>query len=124
MLVSHVTTHVSLSQAIALLSETEILATIEIIGKALQHMGIKAPRIAVCGLNPHAGEGGMFGDEEIRIITPAIEKARAAGWHILGPLPPRHCISAGATRSIRRHRRHVPRSGTYSNKSSRLRRKH
>ena len=51
-------------------------------------MGIKAPRIAVCGLNPHAGEGGMFGDEEIRIITPALEKARAAGWHILGPLPP------------------------------------
>jgi len=88
MLVSHVTTHVSLSQAIALLSETEILATIEIIGKALQHMGIKAPRIAVCGLNPHAGEGGMFGDEEIRIIIPALEKARAAGWHILGPLPP------------------------------------
>lgn len=88
MLVSHVTTHVSLRQAIDLLSETEILATIEIIGQALQRMGIPTPRIAVCGLNPHAGEGGMFGDEEIRIIHPALEKARASGWHILGPLPP------------------------------------
>lgn len=88
MLVSHVTTHVSLRQAIDLLSESEILATIEIIGGALKRMGIANPRIAVCGLNPHAGESGMFGDEEIRIINPALEKARAAGWHILGCLPP------------------------------------
>ncbi|MBM3263580.1 MAG: 4-hydroxythreonine-4-phosphate dehydrogenase PdxA, partial [candidate division Zixibacteria bacterium] len=88
MLVSHVTTHVSLRQAIERLSEEGILDTVEIIGGALRRMGVRQPRIAVCGLNPHAGEGGMFGDEEIRIITPALEKGRAAGWNLLGPLPP------------------------------------
>jgi 4-hydroxythreonine-4-phosphate dehydrogenase len=49
--------------------------------------GIRAPRIAVCGLNPHAGEGGHLGDEEIRIIGPAIERLRADGIRAEGPLP-------------------------------------
>lgn len=88
MIVSHVTTHVSLREAIDRLSEEGILTTIDIIGQALKRMGIKQPRIAVCGINPHAGEGGLFGDEEIRIIAPAVEKARADGWNLLGPLPP------------------------------------
>jgi 4-hydroxythreonine-4-phosphate dehydrogenase len=88
MLVSHVTTHVSLRQAIDRISEEGVLTTVEIIGDALKRMGIAHPRIALCGLNPHAGEGGMFGDEEIRIIAPAAEKARRSGWNILGPLPP------------------------------------
>ena len=91
-LVSHATTHVSLRDAIDRLSEEEILVTVDLVGRALAGMGVAAPRIAVCGLNPHAGEGGLFGDEEIRIITPAIEKtrekARAQGWRIVGPLPP------------------------------------
>ncbi len=91
-LVSHATTHVSLRDAIDRLSEDEILITIALVGNALAGMGVAAPRIAVCGLNPHAGEGGLFGDEEIRIIAPAIEKAReksdARGWRITGPLPP------------------------------------
>ena len=91
-LVSHATTHVSLRDAIDRLSEEEILVTVDLVGRALASMGVAAPRIAVCGLNPHAGEGGLFGDEEIRIITPAIEKtrekARAQGWRIVGPLPP------------------------------------
>ena len=91
-LVSHATTHVSLRDAIDRLSEEEILVTVDLVGRALARMGVAAPRIAVCGLNPHAGEGGLFGDEEIRIITPAIEKtrekARAQGWRIVGPLPP------------------------------------
>lgn len=91
-LVSHATTHVSLRDAIDRLSEDEILITIDLVGSALAGMGVAAPRIAVCGLNPHAGEGGLFGDEEIRIIAPAIEKARkksgARGWRITGPLPP------------------------------------
>tara|TARA_B100000029_G_scaffold516832_1_gene635673 strand:- start:11659 stop:14019 length:2361 start_codon:yes stop_codon:yes gene_type:complete len=87
-LVSHVTTHVSLKNAIRLLTEKEILITVELVGHALINMGIKKPRIAVCGLNPHAGEGGIFGDEEICIITPALNKARSAGWEVIGPLPP------------------------------------
>ena len=91
-LVSHATTHVSLRDAIDRLSEEEILVTLDLVGNALAGMGVAAPRIAVCGLNPHAGEGGLFGDEEIRIIAPAIEKARekagAQGWRITGPLPP------------------------------------
>lgn len=91
-LVSHATTHVSLRDAIDRLSEEEILITVDLVGNALAGMGVAAPRIAVCGLNPHAGEGGLFGDEEIRIITPAIEKARekagARDWRITGPLPP------------------------------------
>lgn len=91
-LVSHATTHVSLRDAIDRLSEEEILITIDLVGNALAGMGAAAPRIAVCGLNPHAGEGGLFGDEEIRIIAPALEnvreKAGARGWRITGPLPP------------------------------------
>ena len=91
-LVSHATTHVSLRDAIDRLSEEEILVTVDLVGNALVGMGVTAPRIAVCGLNPHAGEGGLFGDEEIRIIEPALEKARERagnrGWQIVGPLPP------------------------------------
>ena len=87
-LVSHATTHVSLRDAIDRLSEEEILVTIDLVGRALVGMGAAAPRIAVCGLNPHAGEGGRFGDEEIRIIAPALEKARERGWRLVGPLPP------------------------------------
>lgn len=87
-LVSHATTHVSLRDAIDRLSEEEILVTIDLVGRALVGMGVAEPRIAVCGLNPHAGEGGRFGDEEIRIIAPALEKARERGWRLVGPLPP------------------------------------
>ena len=50
-------------------------------------MGIESPRVAVSGLNPHAGEGGMFGDEEINIITPALRLARKKGYPVTGPLP-------------------------------------
>ena len=57
-------------------------------GIAAQMLGIRAPRIGVAGLNPHAGEGGLFGREEIEQITPAIEAARAEGFDARGPLPP------------------------------------
>ena len=50
--------------------------------------GLKKPRIAVTGLNPHAGEGGMFGDEEKKVIVPAIKEARSLGINAIGPLPP------------------------------------
>jgi 4-hydroxythreonine-4-phosphate dehydrogenase len=52
-----------------------------------QQLGIARPKIAVCGLNPHAGENGLFGDEEIRVIKPAIDMARATGIDVHGPFP-------------------------------------
>lgn len=65
-----------------------VFQPIDHMGEALsQWFGIEHPRIAVCGLNPHAGEGGLFGDEEERIITPAITMAREAGWFVEGPFP-------------------------------------
>lgn len=83
-----VTIHVSLRQAIAGLNQERILRTIELAHEAGLLLGMEQPRIAVPGLNPHAGEGGMFGDEESAIIAPAIEKARSAGFNAQGPFPP------------------------------------
>jgi len=86
--VTHVTTHVSLRQAIELLRPERILTVLRLTGEAMRQMGIDEPRIAVAGLNPHAGEGGLFGDEESKYITPAIEAARRQGMSVTGPLPP------------------------------------
>jgi 4-hydroxythreonine-4-phosphate dehydrogenase len=83
-----VTIHTSLRLAIDALDTPGILETIVITHEALQRFGIAAPRIAVAGLNPHAGEGGLFGDEEIRLITPAIEAARSRGIDARGPYAP------------------------------------
>ncbi|HEY0838672.1 MAG TPA: 4-hydroxythreonine-4-phosphate dehydrogenase PdxA [Vulgatibacter sp.] len=82
------TTHVALKDVSGLLSAGEIEQTLSITDRALRtQFGIRRPRIAVCGLNPHAGEGGLFGDEEERIIAPAVERARAAGIRAEGPFP-------------------------------------
>lgn len=86
--VVHVTTHRSLRSAIDAATKDRILRTIELAAAAGQLLGAEAPRIAVAGLNPHAGEGGLFGDEEIREIAPAVEAARAAGIQASGPWPP------------------------------------
>ncbi|MFG6463156.1 4-hydroxythreonine-4-phosphate dehydrogenase PdxA [Roseateles sp. DXS20W] len=83
-----VTIHCSLRDAIARVTREAVLETLRITGAALQLMGIAAPRIAVAGLNPHAGEGGLFGDEEIRHIAPAIADARAEGLDATGPYAP------------------------------------
>lgn len=83
-----VTIHCSLRDAIARVTRASVLETLRITGVALQRMGIAAPRIAVAGLNPHAGEGGLFGDEEIQHIAPAIADARAEGWDASGPFAP------------------------------------
>lgn len=84
-----VTIHTALSQVTGILSIEKILETIIITARALKdRFGIQVPRLAVAALNPHAGEGGLFGDEEARIIEPAIEKARAAGFDVSGPFPP------------------------------------
>jgi 4-hydroxythreonine-4-phosphate dehydrogenase len=83
-----VTIHVALRRAIELLSEPLILQTIRIAHAALSRPGRQPPRIAVAGLNPHAGEGGLFGDEESRLIAPAIAQARREGINASGPHPP------------------------------------
>ncbi len=85
--VVHATLHVSLRRAIDLLTEDAVVAAIVLADQGLRPLtnGV-APRIAVAGLNPHAGEGGLFGDEEIRIIGPAVERARAEGFRVEGPI--------------------------------------
>ena len=83
-----VTIHLSLRRAIDALSEQGIVDTLAITHAAGLRFGLAAPRIAVAGLNPHAGEGGLFGDEEIRLIAPAIAQARARGIAASGPYAP------------------------------------
>jgi 4-hydroxythreonine-4-phosphate dehydrogenase len=82
-----VSVHVSLLDAIRQLDFDAELRTIRAAASVGPAFDLEAPRIAVAGLNPHAGEGGLFGDEEARIITPAIEAARAEGHDVTGPLP-------------------------------------
>ncbi len=83
-----VTIHVALRRAIDLLDQPGIVQTLRITHAAGLRFGIAQPRIAVAGLNPHAGEGGLFGDEELRIIGPAIAAARAEGIDARGPYAP------------------------------------
>lgn len=82
------TIHVSLRAAIAALDFDTVLDTIRIAHRAARAWGQARPRVAVAGLNPHAGEGGLFGDEEIRYIAPAVQAAQAEGIDARGPFPP------------------------------------
>jgi 4-phospho-D-threonate 3-dehydrogenase / 4-phospho-D-erythronate 3-dehydrogenase len=86
--VFHVSTHVSLRGAIERAKKTRVLQVIELAYREIRAMGVSEPRIAVAGLNPHAGEHGLFGDEEIHEISPAVEEARAHGWQVSGPISP------------------------------------
>ncbi len=86
--VVHVSTHVSLREACDRVKKDRVLEVIELAHKTCRDLGIEEPKVAVCGLNPHAGESGLFGREEIEEITPAIEEARAKGIDAVGPLPP------------------------------------
>ena len=83
-----VTIHVSLRKAIDAVTFDAVLETIRIAHAALRRQGIAQPRIGVAGLNPHAGEGGLFGDEETAVIAPAIAAARGEGIDASGPHPP------------------------------------
>ncbi|EHR70102.1 4-hydroxythreonine-4-phosphate dehydrogenase [Burkholderiales bacterium JOSHI_001] len=83
-----VTIHVALRQAIAQISIESVLQTLRIAHAAAAAWGQPQPRIAVAGLNPHAGEGGLFGDEESLFIAPAIDAARAEGIQASGPFAP------------------------------------
>jgi 4-hydroxythreonine-4-phosphate dehydrogenase len=85
--VIHVTTHVALRRVPELVTRDRVLRTIRLAQKTMVSLGRPHPRIAVAGLNPHAGEEGLFGDEEQTAIIPAIEAARAEGLAVAGPLP-------------------------------------
>jgi len=86
--VVHVTTHVSMRQACSLIKKDRVLTTIKLTNEAVKGLGLPNPKIAVAGLNPHAGEAGMFGDEETKEISPAIEDAKRMGMNVVGPMPP------------------------------------
>lgn len=86
--VIHVSTHVSLRKACDLVKKHRVLTVIRLADKALKDLGIQEPKIGVAGLNPHAGEGGLFGNEEIQEIIPAINQAKKDGINVEGPIPP------------------------------------
>ena len=83
-----VTIHMSLRRAIDAVTFDAVLETLRIAHAAMTRQGIARPRIGVAGLNPHAGEGGLFGDEELKIIAPAVAAARAEGIDASGPFAP------------------------------------
>jgi 4-hydroxythreonine-4-phosphate dehydrogenase len=84
--IAHVTLHVSVAQALRAITTERVLHTIEAVHTALKKLGIPEPRIAVSGVNPHAGESGAFGREELEIVDPAIQEARRAGMTLDGPI--------------------------------------
>jgi 4-hydroxythreonine-4-phosphate dehydrogenase len=83
-----VSIHLSLRDAIAAVTIESVLRAIRLADQATRRFGINKPRLAVAGLNPHAGEGGLFGQEEITIIRPAISIAQDAGFDVTGPFAP------------------------------------
>jgi 4-hydroxy-L-threonine phosphate dehydrogenase PdxA len=86
MRIVHTTLHVSIARAVSLITQERVRKVVAETDRTLRRLGIASPRICVSGLNPHAGEDGMFGDEEIRIINPALEAARATGIRADGPI--------------------------------------
>jgi len=86
--VVHVTTHTSLRQACDRVKKERVATTIRLTDRAMKDLGIAKPRIAVAGLNPHAGEGGLFGTEEVDEIAPAVQECRSEGILAEGPFPP------------------------------------
>jgi 4-hydroxythreonine-4-phosphate dehydrogenase len=83
--IAHATLHVSVREAVALITPERVERVIRVVDTALKKLGIAKPEIFVGGLNPHAGEDGMFGSEEIEIITPAIQAAAKDGIEASGP---------------------------------------
>ncbi len=86
--VIHVSTHISLLQVIKGLKKERVASVIELAHSTMIKLGYESPRIAVAGINPHAGEGGLFGDEEIKEIIPAIELKKNKKINVVGPEPP------------------------------------
>ncbi|RUU15657.1 4-hydroxythreonine-4-phosphate dehydrogenase PdxA, partial [Mesorhizobium sp. Primo-B] len=85
--VSHVSTHVALAQVPSKLTEPRLRRVIQLTVEALRGLGIAHPRIAIAALNPHAGEGGIFGREDIDITTPVVASYTSADFAVFGPVP-------------------------------------
>ncbi|MFC0272307.1 4-hydroxythreonine-4-phosphate dehydrogenase PdxA [Metabacillus herbersteinensis] len=86
--VIHVTTHVGIIDAVKLINPERVYHVIKLAHDTLQKSGIESPKIAVCGINPHAGENGLFGyGEEEEKVIPGVEKAHGEGINVVGPLP-------------------------------------
>jgi 4-hydroxythreonine-4-phosphate dehydrogenase len=83
----HVTTHISLRHAVEAITQARVLRTIQLAHEAGEWLGIPQPKVGIAGLNPHAGESGLFGDEEELEIAPAVKEAVALGISATGPLP-------------------------------------
>ncbi len=86
--VVHVTTHVAIRQVPEQLTKERVFDSILMAGRAMKDLGRPEPRIVVAGLNPHAGESGLFGREDTEAILPGVEQARRAGWNVTGPMSP------------------------------------
>lgn len=86
--VIHVSTHVQLRKACDLVKKERVYKVIHLAQDTLKLMGFESPRIAVAGLNPHCGEGGLFGDEDMNEIVPAVQKAQQEGLNVQGPIAP------------------------------------
>jgi 4-hydroxythreonine-4-phosphate dehydrogenase len=83
--ICHVSTHVSLAQAIERVRPERILQVVQLAHDGVRQLGVEQPHIAIAGLNPHAGEGGIFGTEEVEFIAPAVAEAKRRGFHVSGP---------------------------------------
>ena len=84
--IAHVTLHLSVAAALRLITREHVAKTVRAVVAALARLGISKPRLAISGINPHAGENGLFGDEESRIVKPALEEVRAEGIEIDDPI--------------------------------------
>ncbi len=87
MRVSHVTTHVALEKVPALVTPERLRRTIDLTHDALKRLGIASPHIAIAALNPHAGEGGLFGTQDSEVTAPVVAQCNAEGLRITGPVP-------------------------------------
>ncbi|CAH0527868.1 D-threonate 4-phosphate dehydrogenase [Allocatenococcus thiocycli] len=86
--VIHVTTHIALLKFLETLNQTRVNTVIKIADEFMKKAGFETPRIAVAGVNPHAGENGLFGTEEIEVLNPCIETMKKEGVDVYGPCPP------------------------------------
>jgi 4-phospho-D-threonate 3-dehydrogenase / 4-phospho-D-erythronate 3-dehydrogenase len=97
MKVIHVSTHVSLRQACDLVKKERILEVVELLHNGLKQLGETNLKIGIAGLNPHAGDNGLFGTEDDQEILPAVEEARRRGYDVEGPVPPDTMFAKAAT---------------------------
>jgi 4-hydroxythreonine-4-phosphate dehydrogenase len=94
--VSHVSTHVPLREACELVTTDRVFDTVAVTAAGLADLGVRGPRVAVAGLNPHAGDGGVIGSADAEVVAPAVERARESGVDAVGPASPDAVFAAAA----------------------------